>query len=134
MASWDDLDIVAAALCAYRECRGGGSDGMRAVLHVVDNRAKARKRTWAQIVYQPLQFSSMTYPHDPQLDLVPFPPDASWELAYELAVSVASGQDPDLTDGATFYYAKTITPPVWAASMVQTADIGGQLFFKEKTI
>lgn len=127
---WSDFDIACGSLTAWREARGEGTDGIRAVLHVIDNRATSERKSWAQVVYQRLQFSSMTYGQDPQLCNVPVAPDAVFEECYQLALVVAAGTDPDLTLGATNYFADSIPMPEWAKSMKETAKIGRQTFFK----
>lgn len=132
--NWAEFYKWCAALCAWREARGEGRDGIRAVLHVIANRATAQKKSWAQIVYASLQFSSMTYPHDPQLTKVPVLPDLTFVECYELADSIFTGGDFDLTNGATHYFADSIPPPEWAATMTQTAKIGHQTFFKSEAV
>lgn len=128
---WEDFDKVSMALCMWREARGEGVDGMRAVGHVINNRAIALKKSWPQIVYAKLQFSSMTYPQDPQLSNVPTVPDTEFVQACQIADAIAAGTDPDLTGGACYYFADSIPTPDWAKNMVETSKIGRQTFFKE---
>lgn len=127
---WDEFQKWCAAFCAWREARGEGHDGIRAVIHVIANRSKYRKRSWAEIVYQPLQFSSMTYPHDVQLSHVPVNPDPQFEDCYAVADLIFSGGDADLTNGADFYFADSIPMPDWAKTMTATAKIGRHNFYK----
>lgn len=127
---WKEFDKWIGALCCWREARGEGRDGQRAVLHVINNRAVAANKSWAQIVYARLQFSSMTYPQDPQLTNVPVQPDAQFVACYLIADSIMAGTDPDLTGGATHYYAANISMPEWAKSMTETARIGNQNFYR----
>lgn len=120
------------ALCLWKEARGEGHDGMRAVCHVIANRALRRNKSWAEIVYQPWQFSSMTASNDPQLDKVPVEIDVViFADAYNIANAVYTSKDEDITNGADHYYANTITKPTWAEGMTATATIGKHLFFKE---
>jgi hypothetical protein len=133
--NWQEFDKWCSALCAWREDRGsdnkGDRDGLRAVIHVIANRAKAQNKSWAQIVYARLQFSSMTYGQDPQLCNVPVGPDPQFVACYEVADAVMNGTDEDLTNGATNYYASSMSqPPSWATSMTQTAVIGGQIYLR----
>jgi spore germination cell wall hydrolase CwlJ-like protein len=132
--NWNEFQKWCAALCAWREARGEGRDGIRAVLHVIANRALAQSKSWAEIIYAPLQFSSMTYAHDPQLSNVPKFPDAVFTDCFEIADLVYQGKDFDLTNGATHYFANSITPPLWAAAMKQTAQVGRQTFFKSEVV
>jgi N-acetylmuramoyl-L-alanine amidase len=129
MMNWDEFNKWCGALCAWREARGEGRDGMRAVLHVIANRAKAENKTWAEVVYKPLQFSSMTYPHDPELSVIPHPPDPQFVDAYELADSIFAGGDFDLTNGATYYFNPNVVRPAWAASMKKVASVGHHDFY-----
>jgi N-acetylmuramoyl-L-alanine amidase len=130
LSIWTDFDIYSGALCSWREARGEGRDGIRGVIHVIANRAKLANKSWAEIIYQKWQFSSMTAPGDPQLCLVPQPPDAVFSDCCEIAVLVSGGGDFDLTSGATHYYATTIPEPEWAKVMRFTIQIGRQRFYK----
>ena len=135
--SWREFDIWAASLCAWREARGEGGadanakrDSLRAVIHVIKNRADKSGKSWAYEVFRRLQFSSMTYPHDPQLCLVPEQPDSVFTDCFEIATTIMDGGDFDLTQGATHYFADTIPMPEWAKTMTQTAKFGHHIFFK----
>jgi len=136
--NWEDFNCFITALCAWREARGEGGidatakrDALRGVIHVIANRAKARNKSWAEIVFQRLQFSSMTAPGDPQLYLVPVSPDYIFASCFEIATNVYNGGDFDLTQGATHYYADYIAPPSWITGMVKTTQIGHHIYFKE---
>lgn len=128
--SWSEFQKYVAALCAWREARGEGHDGIRAVIHVIANRASRRGLSWAQVVYERLQFSSMTAPGDPQLTLVPHNPDPAFEDCYAVADLIYSGGDFDLTDGADHYFNPHVVLPGWAAAMTKTATIGNHDFYK----
>lgn len=130
MLDWTQYYKCTAALCAWKEARGEGRDGMRAVLHVINNRAKLSGKSWPEIVYAPLQFTSMTYGKDPELCLVPVTPDGQFATAYDLADAVYQGTDPDITNGATHYFNPNIVLPSWAAKLTQVATIGHHIFFK----
>jgi N-acetylmuramoyl-L-alanine amidase len=129
--NWNDFGKSCAALCMWREARGEGHDGLRCVCHVIANRANLHSKSWAEIVYQRLQFSSMTYPQDPQLTHVPVSPDPAFEDCCEIAESVWNGGDFDLTQGATHYFADSIDMPEWAKSMTFLVKIGHHSFYKE---
>ena len=128
--NWNEFQKWVAALCAWREARGEGRDGIRAVIHVIANRAKLHNRSWAEIVFQAMQFSSMTAPGDPQLTLVPRSPDPAFVTCYEIADSIFQGHDFDLTEGADHYFADGIPTPSWAASMKFVTKIGRQSFYR----
>lgn len=131
MMSWYEFQKWSAALCAWREARGEGRDGIRAVIHVIANRATKQKRSWAQIVYAPLQFSSMTYGHDPQLTVIPKEPDPNFVDCFDIADSIFGGNDFDLTQGATHYFADSIPMPEWAKAMKFTVKLGHHSFYIE---
>lgn len=135
MMDWKELQKYSASFCAWREVRGETKtlrDSIRGVIHAIDNRGKLRDKSWIQIVYQYLQFSSMTAPGDPQIKagLVPVFPDQIFELCYEVADQVLSGIDPDLTEGATNYFNPSVVLPDWAAGMTKTVSIGHHDFYK----
>ena len=124
-------DIVFGALCAWRENRGGGIEGMQSVINVLDNRARERSTSIYDEVIRPLQFSSMTSKGDPELILFPSRFDSAWIDAQALMERLDRNDLPDITNGATFYYAKTmLIPPHWAGSLERCAEIAGQLFFR----
>jgi hypothetical protein len=127
-----EIDIISVALCAWKENRSHGSDGLQSVINVVQNRVAARKDSscYAE-VYRPFQFSSMSYHNDPEYLLQPVPSDPMWALAISLAVKASTGSLADITQGSTFYYAASIPiVPDWAAKMTATVTVGGQRFFK----
>jgi N-acetylmuramoyl-L-alanine amidase len=124
------LDQISLALCIWKENRGGGIPGMQSCANVILNRAAVRKLSVYAVVYQPLQFSSMSYQHDPQLLIQPKVDDPQWAQAQELAALAADGKLTDITLGATSYYAVSIPAPYWAASMTPTVMIANQRFFK----
>jgi N-acetylmuramoyl-L-alanine amidase len=126
------LDYISLALVAWKECRSGGISGMTAVINVVLNRAAKSKDTVYAEIYRPLQFSSMSYQHDPQLLRQPDPDDPQWIEAQILAASASRPGFEDITGGATSYFANSIAsdPPSWAAKMTYTCTVGGQRFYK----
>ncbi|HEX3941374.1 MAG TPA: cell wall hydrolase [Acidobacteriaceae bacterium] len=128
--TWRNFSVAAAALCAWREARGEGADGIRGVLHVIANRATLEGKSWAEIIYAKWQFSSMTAVGDPQLDLVPKQPDLIFEQCHELAELIFDNGEADITLGATHYFADSIPPPAWAATMKQTVKIGHHTFYR----
>jgi N-acetylmuramoyl-L-alanine amidase len=123
-------DIAIGALCAWRENRGGGREGMQSVINVLCNRAARRASSVYVEAVRPYQFSSMTARGDPNLVLFPTNTDAQFAEALALMQQAAEGSLKDITGGATFYYAESMkTPPPWAARMIPTAEIKGQRFF-----
>jgi hypothetical protein len=134
---------VFAALTAWKENRGAGTEGLTSIINVVRNRAlRDGTSLYAECVKR-LQFSSITATGDPELTLWPEENDAQWKEALGLAETELA----DITGGATLYYApgsihsiKTIVvdevtfplPQSWdLTKVVYTVSIGKQLFFKE---
>ena len=73
----------------------------------------------------------MTAKGDPELTLWPEENDATFYVADNLAQEAVLGHLPDITGGATNYYALSMkTPPEWAAKMTKTVTLGGQVYFK----
>lgn len=153
------LEIAIPALCAWRENRGGQRSGMQSIVNVLHNRAvrdnstmyaEAVRRIVNKAGHSTGQFSSMTTSGDPELTLWPVVGDPQMAVALDLTQEQLDGQLPDITLGATLYYAprgittvlgKVFTPPNgtaqpfpddWNLAAVHfTAEIQGQLFFKE---
>lgn len=102
-------DLFLLALVMWREARGEGPDGMRAVGHVILNRA----HDWGQTLYQAIigrnQFSSITVLGDSQTVLWPLPNDPVFALAAE----VYNGTSPDPTGGACYYANESVITSEW---------------------
>jgi hypothetical protein len=145
-------DVAIGALCAWRENRGGQPqpDAMQSVLNVLVNRAKQRGTDIYTEATRKLQFSSLTAPGDPQLDLWPNEADPHWQQALLLAQDAETGNLEDITNGSTIYYApaamaanavvpytlpngtQTVFPKDWNQSAVSyQCEIANQLFFRE---
>lgn len=143
------LSLSVPALCAWRENRGGLRPGMQSVLNVLANRAKRDNTTLYAEAVKRLQFSSMTALGDSQTILWPLDGDPQYATAEQMAQQALDGELPDLTQGATDYYApqgigpsgKMFTipggatvsfPARWDEARVKfTVEIAGQLFFRE---
>ena len=124
-------DQFMLALTAWRENRGGGYAGMQSVANVIVNRARHRGTSPYLECVRPWQFSSITAKGDPQLGMFPSESDPTWVTAQSIAQAAANDSLEDITEGATSYYALSMTtPPYWAASMTPTVTIEGQKFFK----
>jgi len=126
-------DYCLLALTIWREARGEGLNGMKAVACVVRNRAKRRNSSYYIECVRPWQFSSLTDPKDPQLANWPKPEDSTWQTAQILAGSVIDGHTDDITGGATMYYADSIPfPASWDKSKLrETVKLGNHTFFQE---
>lgn len=103
---WTDYEKLLLPLMMWREARGEGRDGMRAVGHVAWNRHQRGRPLW-QVITDDAQFTSINPPgktSDPQLDVWPREKDPRFAEALQLASDIMSGKDPDPTGGATYYW------------------------------
>lgn len=141
--SGGDINILARTL--YGEARGEGYEGMRAVACVVMNRCKIaedfyeKRRHYhplfgdgspASACRVPWQFSCWN-PDDPNCDVIQNLPDGDpiYAQALEIASEAVNGSLTDITNGATYYYAKGSPEPKWAAGKSPCVIIGHHLFF-----
>jgi cell wall hydrolase len=129
------------ALCLWREARGEGHEGMRAVAWVIENRSRAWNKSILQILMQPNQFTSMTDKQQPDGTWkFEFPPDwdPQWEEARQIVGAMIDGSDSeDPTDGALYYAnLKTMTSNWFMENIVKSAEhphtvtVGHHDFFK----
>jgi len=133
--SWTDWFQAVLALVIWREARGEGNEGMRAVAHVIRNRVMATHLpdTWDDIIEAKWQFSSMTAPGDPMLVQWPKQPDPTFDSAMLIAKSVYTGVDVDNTSGATLYANLAVCSPKWDFSkLIKVSTLGRHTFFREK--
>jgi len=125
------VDVLART--AWGEARSEGAAGMQAVLNVIMNRA--RIGGWwgddpVEVATKPWQFSAWNK-NDPNRGrlLSVTTADPKFREALALAARAVAGTLPDITGGATHYYADYIAKPTWAAKMTKTATIGRHLFY-----
>jgi N-acetylmuramoyl-L-alanine amidase len=139
--TYDSNDLQSIALCVWKEARGEGNDGMRAVMHVIANRARA----WYSHVTDPIhyavyaknQFTSMSVSSDPEYNLGPRDDDAQYTYCLQIATPVLNGVDPDPTDGALYYARLSQVTSGWFKKNIidnptqhpHKADIGHQVFY-----
>lgn len=138
--TFDVMDIENLALCAWKEARGEGLDGCRAVMHVIVNRVgfPGFGKTLHDVIYGRNQFTSMSVPSDPEFNLEPKLGDTIYPACELWAEKVLSGTDPDLTNGAHFYANLKTATSGWFVNHIvndkvnhpQTAVIGKHTFFK----
>lgn len=123
--NWDTHARALYALCIWREARGEGELGMRAVGHVIWNRHRGG-RSLIRVITDDAQFTSINPPgktYDPQLDEWPKPPDPRFELAMKLVDEIMAGKSKDPTHGATFYRnPKTATSQWYERHVVQSSN------------
>lgn len=145
-----EVNIAEAALTAWRENRGGQNAGVQSVLNVLVNRRNRDGSSLYEECIKKLQFSSMTAKGDPELTLYPLNGDPQMAVAVDMARQAEINELPDITGGATDYYApagltthdgQTFTKPDgtvvpfpdgWdKTKVIFTVEIADQLFFKE---
>lgn len=103
--NFDNLDVDNLALVTWKEARGEGLEGCRAVMHVIVNRVGAKDfpTTLHNVIYQKNAFTSMSVSSDPEFNLKPNVGDTIYAACENLAQLVLSGRDPDVTNGAHYY-------------------------------
>lgn len=121
---YDDIDIHSMALCVWKEARGEGTDGMRAVAHVINNRVGTTgfARKLHDVIYGKNQFTSMSVPSDPEFNLIPPPGDLQFIYAQMMCREVMQGNDFDLTDGAHYYENAATATSGWFGRVIAGPD------------
>jgi len=147
-------DQVILALTAWRENRGGGTAGMQSVMNVVLNRAAKHGQSPYTVCTTHEQFTSINPPSTmtvaaTETGLWPSDTDPQWQTALQMAQRADAGTLPDVTGGATLYYAPAAIPgpmdytlPSGAsisfpqgwnrAAVTYTATVANQVFFTER--
>lgn len=132
MTLQEQADVAFLALCLWREARGEGRDGKVAVAHSILNRKASP--TWGNtvmaVLFQRLQYSSLTHGADTQLTLWPKDEDRSWQECLEIADGVIGGKLANPIDGADSYFADSITRPQWATDKTFVRKVGRHEFHK----
>lgn len=130
-----DVDTLARTI--WGEARGEPENGRIAVGCVIRNRVNSPVTWWGtdyrSVCRKPWQFSCWNEndPNRAKLDAVTMD-DWAFDECAGIAAGIIDGTIPDITDGATHYYATTMKErPKWAANMHVTARIGGHVFMKE---
>ena len=125
------IDFEVALRTLYGECRGEPVESQKAVAHVLQNRVNAG--SWGtnltQVCLAHAQFSCWLQ-SDPNYKVITSVMDgyAGLEALRPILQAVVNGE-PDPTNGATFYFAKNITPPYWAKNATFRGQFGNQLFY-----
>lgn len=121
---YNDHDLHSMALCMWKEARGEGMLGMRAVAHVIKNRVGAEgfPKTLHDVIYQKNAFTSMSVPADPEFNLIPPPGDVQFASCMTLAPLVLNESDIDLTDGARYYENAATATSGWFGRVIAGPD------------
>ena len=121
-------DLIMAALTIWREARGEPLEGKTAIWNVLKNRLASKRwgKTMPRVVTARWQFSSFNE-GDPNATKFPLPEDTSWQEC----LAIVSGNGPDITQGAMFYFDPNKANPPWAATMIKTGSFGNHDFYPE---
>lgn len=127
MHASDLLDEFMLSLCVWREARGEGYFGMKAVASVIRNRVADPRwpHNLRDVVLQKRQFSCFNA-DDPQVTKYPDFNDV-WDECVRACEFSLRG---DPTNGANHYHSTSIAPPKWADPAKITARIGNHIFYK----
>lgn len=134
------FDEQVAVRTLAQEARGEPRDGQLAVAHVLLNRVKDGRwgKTLASVCLWHGQFSGWWSPRgkpaklDPNFEYACTVADDDITLIRMLAVLNEARTGADFTNGANHYFADSIAPPPWAASMTFRTKIGHHLFYTDK--
>jgi N-acetylmuramoyl-L-alanine amidase len=111
------VDILARTLYGESEVRD--ETDARAIASVVMNRARVRRQTVEKVCLAPKQFSCWNEEADRSRLMKVTPETNSWAATcFKIAEAYAEGGAPDITNGATHYYATYIKAPKWAKGKV----------------
>ncbi len=122
------------ALCLWREARGETLAVQTAIAWVILSRAMD-PRWWGKdvmgVITQPLQFSSITDPHDKQITTWPKTDDKSWQQCLDIACLAVDGQlGANPMPGADHYYDISMpTAPKWADPSKFVGQLGRVRFY-----
>jgi len=120
------------ALLVWRESRGASREAQVAVAHSVLNRV-ARPSWWGktldEVIWKKWQYSSLTAPGDPQLNLQPRLSSNGWLDALGVAYDVIHGEEANPFPGADSYYDDSIPAPKWVASVRLCGKLGTLNFY-----
>ena len=133
MSFQDDADRTFLALCIWREARGESYDAKCGVGYSILNRMKSS--TWSGttvmgVIFQRLQYSSLTHSEDPQLVNWPQDNHPHWEECLRIADGVLAGSIESPVGKADSYHDTSIKPPAWAKQTAFVKRIGRLLFYR----
>ena len=120
------------AVCMYGEAASESYLGKFAVGCVVRNRVLTPGwwgDSYRRVILAPWQFSCFNE-GAPTLKMMRAPKGDAWADCLKAAQAILDGE-PDVTAGATHYFAEYIKKPEWANRMVKTAKIGRHEFYNE---
>lgn len=110
----------------YHEARGDTVEGMQAVALVTLNRAAEKNKTVCEIVYEHKQFSWTAMKNVRNKALVD-----NFNAVSVVTSDAMAGRLQDITNGATYYHAKSVTP-YWVRAVNKVGAIGAHIFYRKK--
>lgn len=132
-ASLSDVDtetknqIVCLALNLYHEARGSTLADIMAVGFSTRNRTNpAKEKGYCDVIWQKGQYE---WTRRPLAGIMPRE-RAAWERMVENARRIIVEDLPDTTNGATSFYSRKITPPVWTRKATSRKVIGGHVYVR----
>lgn len=132
MSLQSDADRTFLALTLWRECRGESRQTKEAVAYSIMNRIASP--SWGNnvqnVVFQRLQYSSLTHTLDPQLTNWPLSSDSSWMECLRIADGVMLGTIDNPVGKADSYYDDSIKAPNWATQDNFIGKLGRLNFHK----
>lgn len=127
--------LLCLSLNVYHESRGEPEMGQIAVAQVTLNRAADNPKNVCEVVFQPGQFSWTVGAKNKngaiRPGVIPKTGDDSWERAKKIAQDVLAKKHKDVTKGASHYHERHVKPK-WTKKMVQVAQIGHHIFYRDK--
>lgn len=129
--------IAMLALMVWREARHESFESKLAVAYVAVTRADKPGKTWwgdtlLEVLFHPMQFTSLTYSKDAQLTWWPRE-SVEWTDCLRAALHALWKLSPNPAPGAVYYYSPPLkqVPAAWG-NVEHVADIGVLHFFKER--
>lgn len=110
---FDECNRMLLAICLWREARGEGIVGMRAVGWVIRNRVMKLGQPWFKVITSKNQFSSMSVLGDSQTIVWGDPSILPFQEVCQLAKLIYEGTDTDPTNGALYYYNPVTATSKW---------------------
>lgn len=117
--------LLCLALNVFFESRGEPFEGQLSVAQVTMNRAGYDPAKVCKVVKAPKQFSWTSRKRKQ-------PSGDAWDQAKQVAGLAINNDLPDLTNGATHFHAKYVSPK-WRHMLSRTLTIGSHIFYKSKT-
>lgn len=131
--TFDPLDCTNVALCVWKEARGEGQLGMKAVLDVIYNRARDWGKSLHDVVYAKNQFTSMSVPSDPEFNLEPPSGDEQYAFALDITTQMLEMGMGDITHGAHYYANLKEATSGWFSENISGSDGNGTINHKLTT-